>query len=552
MLDGSFYSLCEEVIKEYWNDPAFSDFQKKTVTFAQVARRISFFHLLFKKAQIRRGDKIAICGPNSANWAVAYLSVLTYGAVVVPILVDFQAEDIHHIVNHSESRMFFAAQGVYERIDEEKMPGLLAIFSLEDDQLCFSDGSKIWGAIEWARKNLEKDSVTRESFSLPEYPGNAATCALVYTSGTTGFSKGVILSFNSILANVLFARANMILERNAPLVSFLPMAHAYSCSFEFLYPFSIGSHITFLGQLPSPKILLAAFAEIRPHLIITVPLVMEKIFRKKIAPLLVQGKVKLLLKTPGISNLLCRKIRQALLDAFGGNVKQLVIGGAALNPEIEHFFARIKLPFVVGYGMTECGPLISYSPPAEFKLGSVGRVIKYLEAKIDSPDPVNVPGEIMVRGENVMDGYYKNPSVTKEVLSEDGWLRTGDLGVIDEDGLIYIRGRSKNMILGPSGQNIYPEEIEAKLANREFVQEALVLGLDGKIVGLVYPDWEAIDALEPKKQDRQGWLADRMEEIRKDINRSLPRYAAITRIKIQSEPFEKTPTQKIKRYLYNS
>ncbi|HPJ73114.1 MAG TPA: AMP-binding protein, partial [bacterium] len=340
------------------------------------------------------------------------------------------------------------------------------------------------------------------------------------------------------------------LPQPAPIISFLPMAHAYSCSFEFLFPFTVGAHITFLGVIPSPKILLEAFAEVRPCLVISVPLVMEKIFKKRIAPVINTAKVKLLLKTPGISSLLRRKIKKALREAFGGKYEVIVIGGAALNPEIEEFFRKIKLRFTVGYGMTECGPLISYAPWDEHRPGSVGKVVTNLEIKIDSPSPATQAGEIMVKGEHVMAGYYKNPTATDEVLGEDGWLRTGDLGIIDKDGFIFIRGRSKNMILGPSGQNIYPEEIENKINSMEFVQESLVIESEGRPIALIYPDWEAIDSLKPKQQDREGWLNKVMENIKKEVNRQLPRYAAISRVKVQPEPFEKTPTQKIKRYLY--
>lgn len=552
MSEASLYGLFQEAIREHWNDPAFSDFRLKTVTFAQVARRIRFFHLLYRKAQLKPGDRIAVCGPNSANWAVAYLSAMTYGAVIVPILADFHAEDIHHIVNHSESKLLFASEGVYEKVDEDKMPLLMGIFSLEDERLTFGVKHDLAPAIEWARNKIGEEALSRETFSFGDYPGNGALASLVYTSGTTGFSKGVQLPYRSLLANVLFARENITLARNAPMVSFLPMAHSYSCSFEFLFPFSLGCHITFLGKIPSPKILLEAFGEVKPHVILSVPLLMEKIFRKRIAPRIGSGPAKLLLKTPGLSRLVCRKIRQSLLEAFGGRVRQLVIGGAALNPEVENFFLKIRLPFTVGYGMTECGPLISYAPPAEHRAGAVGKAISCLEAKIDSPDPEKVVGEIMVRGENVMDGYFKNLSATKEVLGPDGWLRTGDLGVIDADGFIFIRGRNKNMILGPSGQNIYPEEIESKINSLEFVQESLVLDAGGKLVALVYPDWEAIDAQHGRQQDREGWLAARMEEVRRSVNRELPRYAALSRIKVQAEPFEKTPTQKIKRYLYKT
>jgi len=550
MLQNNFIELLEESVKKYWDSPAFSNFGEKPLNYKEIAEKILLFHDVFRKSKIKRGDKIAVVGPNSVNWAITYLSTITYGAVIVPILCDFHAEDIQHIVNHSDARYLFVAKSIYDRIDEETMPGLEAVFSLEDFSLYYRKEKRLRKMVKEAEKKLKKEGVTKEDFSLPSGIENSDLAAILYTSGTTGFSKGVMLPNNSLLANVMFARNNITLEVGSRVLSFLPLAHSYPCSFDFLFPFTVGCHITFLGQMPSPKILLGAFAEVKPCLILFVPLILEKLYKKQIAPLLNKGAVKTMLRLPALSSLLKNKIRKKLEAAFGGNFRQIVIGGAALNCDVEKFLKNIGLRFTVGYGMTECGPLISFAHWDEHRAESVGKTIGCLESKIASSDPVREVGEILVRGENVMLGYYKNEEATREVLDEEGWLRTGDLGVFDQDGFIYIKGRSKNMILGPSGQNIYPEEIESKLNVMPFIQESLVMDEKGSLIAIVYPDWESVDALKVKDEEAEKWLEKKMEENRKAVNETLPNYCRLSRIQFHAEPFEKTPTQKIKRFLY--
>ena len=552
MLKENFNELFEEVIRRNWELPAFSDYGGSTLTYREVGRWILIFHGVFEKSRIKPGDKIALCGRNSTNWAIAYLAVATYGATVVPILSDFHVEDIQHIVNHSQSRFLFLDKAIYERLDEEMMPEVEAIFSLEDFHLFYRQDKHLRALKKEAQNEIKEkfQVLTPEKFSFATTVTNDQIAALIYTSGTTGFSKGVLLPYNSLLANILFAQDKIDLEKNASVLSLLPLAHSYPCTFEFLFPVTLGCHIVFLGQIPSPRILLQAFAEVKPRLIFFVPLIMEKVYKKRIAPLVGKGVVKGLLRMPGISSLLKRKIRNKLMESFGGNFEVIVIGGAALNGEVEDFLKSIRFPFTVGYGMTECGPLISYAPWDEIPARSVGKPIPCLELKIDSPDPRREVGEIMVRGENVMLGYYKNKEATEEVLDEDGWLHTGDLGLLDEDGNVYIKGRSKNLLLGPSGQNIYPEEIESKLNNLPFVQESILLEDNGNFIALVYPDWEAVDALKNKDRDGEKWLEKKMEENRLVLKKQLPNYVNIIRIRLQPEPFEKTPTQKIKRFLY--
>ncbi|MDZ7315039.1 MAG: AMP-binding protein [candidate division KSB1 bacterium] len=549
MIAERFTKDLERAIKSYWHQPALSDYESMTRTYGQIGESILKLHYVFEKNHIKRGDKIAIVGKNSVNWAIGYLATVTYGAVIVPILSDFKPNDIHHIVNHSDAVLLFASDYIQETLDESEMPNLAAIISLDDWRIVYAAKSSFAQAFERADQELVQKyggRLTAESFSLPEVQ-NDELAAIVYTSGTTGFSKGVMLPHNSLSANIRYAQRNMPLKAGDRIVSFMPLAHSYGCAFEFLFPLTLGCHITFLGKTPSPKIILKAFQEIRPHLILSVPLVIEKIYRKQILPSISSKGVKLLLKAPIISKALEKKIRDKLMGAFGGNFHEIVVGGAAFNQEVELFLRRIGFPFTNGYGMTECGPLISYASWRENKPFSVGRVVDTLEIKIDSPDPHNIVGEILVRGENVMLGYYKNPQATKEAIDGEGWLHTGDLGIIDKDGFIYIKGRSKNMILGPSGQNIYPEEIEDKLNNMPFVSESLIIEKNNRLTALVYPDYEAADAAGLNEEQ----LKAKMEENRIALNKMLPSYSPITRIDLYPEEFEKTPTRKIKRYLYN-
>ncbi len=550
MLKEDFLALFEDSIRRNWNRTAFSDYQSGDYSYGETAKIILVFHEFFKRSGIKPGDKIAVCGRNCSRWATVFLAAVTHGAVAVPILSDFHPDDIHHIVNHSESRLFFVSREICDKIDEEKMPDLEGVFSLEDFNLFCHRDKSLRSVFKKAREKVEESSLAAEGFRFSRRLENSDLAALIYTSGTTGFSKGVMLNCNSLLANILYARSAMKLDPGDRMLSFLPLAHSYACAFDFLFPFTSGCHITFLGKVPSPKILLEAFAAVRPRLVFFVPLIMEKLYKKRIGPLLKKPAVRFLFRLPRLSDLLKKKIRESLTEAFGGNFKEIVIGGAALNREVEEFLKSIRFPFSVGYGMTECGPLISYAPWDVNPPGAVGKPIGYLELRIDSADPHRDAGEIMVRGENVMLGYYKNEEATGEVLDNDGWLHTGDLGLVDEEGFVYIKGRRKDLILGPSGQNIYPEEVESKLNALPFVQESLVLADEGAVTALIYPDWEAVDAERGSRGDSEEWLAGRMEENRLEINSKLPGYIRVSRIFLQAEPFEKTPTQKIKRYLY--
>jgi len=548
----TFNRLFEESIKKYWESPAFTDFGGETLTYREAARKILLLQAIFHRREIKPGDKIALVGTNSTNWALVYLAAVTYGAVIVPILPEFHDEDVQHIVSHSESLILFATDELAARIDEERLERLRTVVSLDTLELIYYRDKHLPEEVrrieEEEREKIE--AVTAQTFALPPDRDPEELAALVYTSGTSGFSKGAMLPYRSLLANINFARDNMRLDMTERILSFLPLAHAYAASFDFLFPFTVGCHLTFLGQMPTPKILIEAFAAVRPSLILFVPLIIEKLYKKRLAPVLRHGPVSVLVRLPGFSALIGRKIRRKLTATFGGNFKEIVVGGAALNEEVENFMKKIRLPLTVGYGMTECGPLISYSPWYEHRAQSVGRAIPGLECRIDSPDPVRQPGEIVVRGPGVMLGYYKNREATAEVLSGEGWLRTGDLGLIDEDGFIYIKGRSKNMILGPSGQNIYPEEIESRLNVLPYVQESLVVEEAGRLVALVYPDWDAVDAEREGKEDNRAWLEERMRENREEVNRNLPAYCRLAELRLHGDAFEKTPTHKIKRYRY--
>lgn len=544
MLKENFVEMLQESIKKNWDLPAFSDYKESSITYAQAAEKIIWLHHVFKTTHIKRGDKVALIGRNSSNWALVYLAAVTYGAVIVPVLPDFHTDDFHHIVNHSDSVLLFVADNIYEKIDENKMTGLEAIFSLQDLKKILFSKKKT------TAKEIEKyeGQVTKKDFSFAKV-GNEELAGILYTSGTSGFSKGVMLPCNSLAANVRFARNYIPLTAGDTILSFLPLAHCFGCTFDFLFPFAVGCHITFLGQIPAPRVLIQALSEVRPRLILSVPLLIEKIYKSRLKPQLDKAALKALTKVPGLKNVLYKKIRQKLVDVFGGNFIEIVIGGAALNEEVENFLKKINFPFTVGYGMTECGPLISYTP---FKSGhkkfSVGQLMDTLEIRVDSTitRTDDGSGEIQVRGENVMTGYYKNEEATKATIDEDGWMHTGDIGMLDRDGFIYLKGRHKDMLLGPSGQNIYPEEIEAKLNNMPYVEESLVIEKDKKIVALIYPNIEAVDA---EGLSQQG-LQEKMEINRQLLNGQLPAYSRIAEIELFPEEFEKTPTKKIKRFLY--
>ncbi len=548
MIKENLVEYFETAIRENWDKPAVSDYNGKTSTFAEVGEAILKFHIIFEKTGLKRGDKIALIGKNSANWAVAYLSVITYGAVIVPILPDFLPKDVHFIVNHSESKAFFSASSIWTSLDIDQMLELKYVMGVEELMPLFSridHLEEIIHSLNGSMKEKYPDGLNAENFSLPK-TGNDALGEISYTSGTTGFSKGVMLLHNSLAANVRFARHHMPLASGDKIVSFLPLAHAYGLAFEFLFPFSLGCHITFLTKTPSPAIITRAFQEIRPRLILSVPLVIEKIYKKKILPVISKSPINWMLKTPLLNRLILKKVLAGVKEGFGGNFVEVVVGGAALSHEIESFFRQIGFPITVGYGMTECGPLISYAAADKAKIGSCGLPVDTLEVKIDSDDPENKVGEILMRGENVMAGYYRNEEATRLVLDAEGWLHSGDLGLIDKEGFIYIKGRSKSMILGPSGQNIYPEEIESMLNNRACVAESIVIQRDGKLVALVYPDEDVLKSMELTTKG----LEEKLEDYRKEMNGQLPAFMAVSRIVLHPDPFEKTPKQSIKRFMY--
>lgn len=538
-------SLYAESFQKNWSKPAFSDYLGTSNTYAESAQIIRQIHCFFRETGIKKGDKIAILGRNSSNWAIAFLAISGYGAVSVPILPDFNPEDILHILNHSESMFLFAADNLFEKIDPAKAPEVSGVISLHDfSALHFKDQSAK-GKWQQCFSAAYAGQSTPENFQLDEYaPEDLAI--LSYTSGTSGFSKGVMIPARSLFSNIVFAREHMPLQSGDTIVSFLPMAHVFGLLFEFLFPASVGCHITFLTKAPTPQLIIKAFQEIKPRLILSVPLVIEKIYRKRILPALEKPAIKILMKTPLINRLIYKKVRASLIDTFGGNFHEIVIGGAALNKEVETFFRKIKFPFTIGYGMTECGPLISYDTWTRFRPSSAGKLVDRMEVKIDSTDPHREVGEILVRGTNVMLGYYKNEKATGETIDSDGWLHTGDLGIIDDDQFIYIRGRSKNMLLGPSGQNIYPEEIEAKLCNLPLIAECIVADRNGRLVAYVYPEQEQIDQQGLSKEK----VTDIMNENCKKMNHQLPKYAQISSVVLVEKEFEKTPKKNIKRYLY--
>ncbi len=536
-------------IQKNWEITSMTDYRGGSWKYREVGERIVRIHMLYDAFGIKPGDKIALVGKNSANWGMVYLATITYGAVIVPVLPDFKPNDIQHIVNHSDSVFLFSADNLFENLDESKMPGIRGVISLSAFTLLSGAGNPDAADLFDQAQNtfLAKypEGINPEDIDFSPVP-NSELAVISYTSGTTGFTKGVMIHHNSLTANVVYANNNMPLNPGDEIVSFLPLAHAYGCAFEFLWPFTLGCHITFLTKTPSPQIILEAFKKIRPRLVLAVPLIIEKIYKKQIIPAISKPVMKVLLKTPLLNKVIHKKIHDKLVSVFGGNFHEVVIGGAALNKEVEEFLKAIGFPFSIGYGMTECGPLISYANWDKNRMGSAGRIVDTMEVRIDSPDPYKIVGEILVRGENVMLGYYKNPEATKMAIDADGWLHTGDLGLIDKDQFIYIKGRSKSMILGSSGQNIYPEEIEAMFNNKYLVQETLVVENNGLLTALVYPDYETID----KEGIGEGQLVEILEQHKKEINDAMPVFMNVARIKLVPEEFEKTPKKSIKRFLY--
>lgn len=539
----------EASFKENWDRPAISNYHGATYHFRDLARKIAKLHIIFEESGLEKGDKVAICSRNQANWVVAFLSAMTYGAVPVPLMHEFKPSNIHHLVNHSEAKVLFVDDVIWEHIIESEMPALQAIIQVNTLKLMFAANEKITEAR--ARLNElfgKKYPMAFTPDSLNYHEDQADELAIInYTSGTSGFSKGVMIPYRAIASNLEFGRKALPqINNTSRVVSMLPCAHMYGLMFEVLYELSAGCHVHFLTRLPSPKIILQALEEVKPKVVIAVPLIIEKIYKNKIKPVLEKAGIKFAMKVPGLDQLVINKIKHELINAFGGEFYEIIIGGAAFNKEVESFFKKMGFPFTVGYGMTECAPIITYSDWKTEKLYSCGEVVPNMEMKIDSPDPQNIPGELLVRGANVFLGYYKNPEATEEVLDKDGWLHTGDMGVIDADGSLFLRGRSKCMILGPSGQNIYPEEVEAVLDVRPYFVESLVIEDNGGLTALVYPDFDqgAKDGMDQKE------LMKYIKSTLPEINKEIPNYARLSKIEVMTEPFERTPKKSIKRYLY--
>jgi len=548
-MNERFLELIENSIKVHWDLPALTDHKGKTFYYKDMAAEIAKLHIVFKQAGIRKGDKIALMGRNSSRWAISFFGTLAYGAVIVPVLNDFTPDNAHHIINHSETKLFIVSNSTWEHLDQSAMPDVSCFISLDDFSIIHSrqpEIAQICEQIDALFREQYPEGLTREQVKFHfEDPDELAE--LNYTSGTTGFSKGVMLPYRSLWSNTVYAADNIpFVHAGDNFVCILPMAHTYGLAFEVLNGINKGCHIHFLPRVPNPKSVIESFAVARPTLVIAVPLIIEKIVKNNVFPILEQPKMKIMYKIPLLKQVIKKKILAKLNDAFGGNFFEIVLGGAPLNKEIEVFLRSIGFHYTVGYGMTECGPLIAYEQWDTFKLGSVGRVVDRMEVKIDSDDPENETGEILVRGMNNMLGYYKNPIATAEVMMPDGWMRTGDLGVIDKDGHLYIRGRSKALILSSNGQNIYPEEIESVLNNMPYVNESLVVQKQDKLIGLVYPDWE--------KAEKEGFPEEKLQDIMKNnlvtLNQRIPAYSRLNEIQLQKEAFEKTPKQSIKRYLY--
>ena len=547
MLTETVSQYFEGSIRNNWDFKALSDYKGETLAYSDVAHIIHRVHSFFQAAGIKPGDKVALLGKNSARWCTVYLATVSYGAVIVPILPDFKPADVQGIVTHSDSILLFAEQSLFDALDFEQMPILMGALRINGFSILAQRSDQFVGAVNESKldKPFDVNPLKADEFRLPQIE-NDKLAVISYTSGTTGFAKGVMIPHNSLAANIRYAQRNMPLNPGDPIVSFLPLAHTLGCAFEFLFPFTLGCHITILTKTPSPQVILQAFHDVKPALILSVPLVVEKIFKKQVLPIISKPIMKVILNIPGINRIILNKIHTKLFNAFGGNFKELVLGGAAFNPEAEHFFKKIKFPFTVGYGMTECGPLISYHNWRENPIGSSGRIVDTLEIKVDSPDPAKVAGEIIVRGENVMYGYYKNKEATDEVLDSDGWLHTGDLGLMDKLGNIYLKGRIKSLLLGASGKNIYPEEIESIYNNKFGVAETVVVQRNEKLVALIYPDMDFVKNENLSNDD----LKKLFDEYKKEINEQIPAYMNVSQVEIHQEEFAKTPKRSIKRFLY--
>ncbi|MCX4278862.1 MULTISPECIES: AMP-binding protein [Muribaculum] len=547
-METTLNGYLQSSVRKNWEELALTDFNGVSFQYRDIARKVAKLHLLYEQAGVKRGDKIALCGKNSSQWAVAFISAITYGAVAVPILHEFKADNIHHLVTHSEAKLFYTDDAIWENLDPDSMNGLEGVIRLHDYSIIMSRNKRLTNAREHLNEIFGKRYPERFTpDDVVYYKEKKDELALInYTSGSMGFSKGVMLTYNNLWSNIQFTIDGLtFLNPGDGIVCMLPLAHMYGLIVELLHPLVKGCHVYFLTRMPSPRVILEAFATVRPKLIVTVPLIIEKIVKTKVFPLLDKPLIKLLMHIPVIDDRLLEKIKTQLMSAFGGNVQEIIIGGAALNKDVETFLRRINFPYTVGYGMTECAPLVAYAQWDKQRPGSCGQIVDRMEGRIDSPDPEHIPGELWVRGDNVMKGYYKNKDATDAVM-KDGWMNTGDLCTMDSDGFIYIRGRNKNMILGPSGQNIYPEEIEQKLNNMPYVAESLVVDSDGQLAALIYPDLELAT--------KQGIHTDALSKIMDDniaaLNKDLPAYSQIRKVKLYNEEFEKTPKRSIKRYLY--
>ena len=550
MLKENTVKIFEQSFKNNWNNPCLTDYNtKNTLLYSDFARNIARIHLFYKEIGIAEGDHVALIGKNNPTWVTVFIATITYGAVIVPILQDFNPNDAQHIVNHSEAKLLFASKSNWENLDFNNMRNVRAALSIDEPGLYEQKEGEVvadaLAALDEKFAAAYPKGFTVDDVKYPEVPGDRLM-DINYTSGTTGFSKGVMITGNNICGNIVYGIKSGLCYSGSRHLSFLPLAHAYGCAFDMLAPLACGGHITLLGRIPSPKVIVKAMGEVKPNLVILVPLVLEKIYAKMIVPMISKGLLRWALAVPYLNDKIYDQIRKKLVEAFGGCFEEIIVGGAPLNAEVEEFLYKIRFPFTVGYGMTEGAPLVSHT--REFVPHSAGRVLPgIMECKIESEDPENIPGEICVKGENVMQGYFHNNEATDKVLHDDGWLHTGDMGTLRADGTIFIRGRLKTMLLGANGQNIYPEEIEAKLNNMIFVNESLVVERNGKLVGLVYPDYDTMDAMGVKRDQ----LPEKMEEIRVELNKLVAPYERITRIELTANEFEKTPKRSIKRFLYS-
>ena len=543
----SVNKLIEKSFRENWEREALSNYQGATLKYSEVAQRIKYLQIAFEQCGLKKGEKVALCSRNQANWGVCFLAAMTYGAVPVPILHEFKPENIHYLVNHSESRVLFVDEMIWEGLSENEMPGLEVIVQINDLSFLYArnrNGAEIKKKLQETFSSLYPEGYKPENLNY--YEDKPEELAVInYTSGTSGFSKGVMIPYRALYTNIIFARgAEPQMNCESEVVAMLPSAHMYGMMFEFIFEMSIGAHVHFLTRVPSPKVILKAFSEIHPDVIIAVPLIIEKVYKNQVKP--VVDRLNSFMRIPIVNQIILKKIRNSMIDAFGGRFEEVILGGAAFNPEVEQFMRKIHFPFTVGYGMTECAPIITYAKWWKSRAGSCGMPVQGCEVRIDSKDPYTIPGEVQVKGSNVFLGYFKNPEATKMAFTKDGWFRTGDMGIVDKDGFLYLKGRSKCMILGPSGQNIYPEELEAVINNVTYVVDSLVVEEKGGLTALIYPDYHQaeMDGLSGEQ------LEQRLKEGLPEINRRLPNYAQIRKIEFLPEDFERTPKKSIKRYLY--